>query len=89
MLYEVITAPWVALESEEELAAQLESLGERAVVKRRMGGYDGRGQWRWQRGGEVEAEWAGTCIAEAMIPFSHEVSLVGARNAAGEKVVIT
>jgi len=83
---QVPTAPWVALESEEELAAQLESLGERAVVKRRMGGYDGRGQWRWQRGGEVEAEWAGTCIAEAMIPFSHEVSLVGARNAAGEKV---
>ncbi|MBV1787701.1 5-(carboxyamino)imidazole ribonucleotide synthase [Marinobacterium sp. D7] len=83
---QVPTAPWVVLESEAELDEKLESLGERAVVKRRRGGYDGRGQWRWQRGGEVEAEWAGSCIAEAMIPFSHEVSLVGARNAKGEKV---
>ncbi|KEA62639.1 Phosphoribosylaminoimidazole carboxylase ATPase subunit [Marinobacterium lacunae] len=83
---QVPTAPWVVLESENELSEKLESLGERAVVKRRRGGYDGRGQWRWQRGGEIEAEWAGTCIAEAMIPFSHEVSLVGARNAKGEKV---
>jgi len=83
---QVPTAPWVVLETEAELTEKLESLGERAVVKRRRGGYDGRGQWRWQRGGEVEAEWAGSCIAEAMIPFSHEVSLVGARNAKGEKV---
>lgn len=83
---QVPTAPWVVLDEESTLTAKLETLGERAVVKRRMGGYDGRGQWRWQQGAEVEAEWAGTCIAEAMIPFSHEVSLVGARNAAGEKV---
>lgn len=83
---QVPTAPWVDLDSEAGLTEKLESLGERAVVKRRRGGYDGRGQWRWQRGGEVEAEWAETCIAEAMIPFSHEVSLVGARNAKGEKV---
>ncbi|TCK08423.1 5-(carboxyamino)imidazole ribonucleotide synthase [Marinobacterium mangrovicola] len=83
---QVPTAPWVDLDSEASLTEKLESLGERAVVKRRRGGYDGRGQWRWQRGGEVEAEWAETCIAEAMIPFSHEVSLVGARNAKGEKV---
>ncbi|WP_245578357.1 5-(carboxyamino)imidazole ribonucleotide synthase [Marinobacterium litorale] len=83
---QVPTAPWVVLDDEATLEEDLTGLGERAVVKRRRGGYDGRGQWRWQSGGEVESEWAGTCIAEAMIPFSHEVSLVGARNAAGEKV---
>jgi 5-(carboxyamino)imidazole ribonucleotide synthase len=83
---QVPTAPWVVLDDESTLVDTLESLGERAVVKRRRGGYDGRGQWRWQQGDDVEAEWAGTCIAEAMIPFSHEVSLVGARNARGEKV---
>lgn len=84
---EVPTAPWVNLNSSEsDIGRALESLGEAAVVKARMGGYDGRGQWRWRHGGELLSEWDGSCIAEAMIPFSHEVSLVGARNAAGEKV---
>lgn len=83
----VPTAPWVNLNSEvASIADSLASLGERAVVKARMGGYDGRGQWRWTQGDEVLTEWDGIAIAEAMIPFSHEVSLVGARNAKGEKV---
>ncbi|MET4162123.1 5-(carboxyamino)imidazole ribonucleotide synthase [Marinobacterium sp. MBR-111] len=82
---QVPTSSWLSLEG-DDLQAQLESVGERVIVKRRRGGYDGRGQWRWQKGDQPEAEWAGECIAEAMIPFSHEVSLVGARNAAGEKV---
>ena len=84
---DVPTAPWVALDSNaQDLGVALAALGDAAVVKARMGGYDGRGQWRWRGGDEVLAEWDGHCIAEAMIPFSHEVSLVGARNAAGEKV---
>ena len=83
---QVPTAPWVTLDEAGLVQAQLEALGDKVIVKRRRGGYDGRGQWRWQKGDQPEAEWAGECIAEAMIPFSHEVSLVGARNAAGEKV---
>lgn len=84
---EVPTAPWVNLDStEQQIGPALLSLGEAAVVKARMGGYDGRGQWRWRKGDEPLSEWDGQCIAEAMIPFSHEVSLVGARNAQGEKV---
>jgi len=84
---EVPTAPWVNLDSAEQpLEQALASLGDAAVVKARMGGYDGRGQWRWRLKDEALAEWDGACIAEAMIPFSHEVSLVGARNAEGEKV---
>ena len=83
----VPTAPWVNLDSSDKpIADALASLGDAAVVKARMGGYDGRGQWRWKTGGTIEAEWDGVAIAEAMIPFSHEVSLVGARNASGEKV---
>ncbi len=84
---EIPTAPWVNLNSEEgDITAALNSLGSAAVVKARMGGYDGRGQWRWKQGDASLPEWDGICIAEAMIPFSHEVSIVGARNAAGEKV---
>ncbi|WP_347330645.1 5-(carboxyamino)imidazole ribonucleotide synthase [Marinimicrobium locisalis] len=82
----VPTSPWVSLGAAEGMAEQLESLGQPAIVKRRRGGYDGRGQWRWQPGETPLPEWADECIAEAMIPFSHEVSLVGARNRAGEKV---
>lgn len=82
---QVPTSPWVALDSAKNLPEQLASVGEAAVIKRRSGGYDGRGQWRWQAGETPLAEWADTCIAEALIPFSHEVSLVGARNRAGEK----
>lgn len=81
------TAPWINLDSSEQpLASSLPLLGQRAVIKARMGGYDGRGQWRWSLGDDILSEWDGIAIAEAMIPFSHEVSLVGARNARGEKV---
>ena len=83
---EVPTSPWVSMTSDSDLSSQLSSLGDAAVIKRRSGGYDGRGQWRWRAGDTPEAEWADICIAEALIPFSHEVSLVGARNRAGHKV---
>lgn len=83
---DVPTSPWVSLGDEAGMAEQLESLGRPAIVKRRRGGYDGRGQWRWEPGDTPLSEWANECIAEAMIPFSHEVSLIGARNRAGEKV---
>lgn len=83
---EVPTSPWISLGDEGDMARQLEAFDRPVVVKRRRGGYDGRGQWRWQPGETVLAEWANECIAEALIPFSHEVSLIGARNRAGEKV---
>ena len=63
-------------------------LGELAIVKRRTGGYDGRGQWRL-RANETEqlpAECYGDCIVEQGINFSGEVSLVGARGFDGSTV---
>jgi len=84
---QVPTAPWVELDSSHQsLETALATLGQRSVIKARMGGYDGRGQWRWSIGDAVLSEWDGIAIAEAMIPFSHEVSLIGARNAQGHKV---
>lgn len=83
----VPTSPWCNLDSDElPIEQALSKLGKSVVVKARMGGYDGRGQWRWQFGQAIEESWNGNTIAEAMIPFSHEVSLVGARNQRGEKV---
>lgn len=82
------TARWCAVESgmsAEDLFAQL---GERVLLKRRTGGYDGKGQHWLIHGGEASEQaipegWHGECIAEAGIDFDEEVSLVAARDAKG------
>ncbi|MDR0806997.1 MAG: 5-(carboxyamino)imidazole ribonucleotide synthase [Enterobacteriaceae bacterium] len=82
------TAPWQPLNSASEWQGIFQQLGSLAIVKRRIGGYDGRGQWRIRAGGEHEfpAEAYGECIVEQGINFSGEVSLVGARNRRGQCV---
>ncbi|MGK8663000.1 5-(carboxyamino)imidazole ribonucleotide synthase [Serratia marcescens] len=82
------TAPWQLLVSAAEWPQVFASLGELAIVKRRVGGYDGRGQWRLRPGQETElpADAYGECIVEQGINFSGEVSLVGARGHDGRSV---
>ncbi|HEJ8056141.1 TPA: 5-(carboxyamino)imidazole ribonucleotide synthase [Serratia marcescens] len=82
------TAPWQLLASAAEWLQVFASLGELAIVKRRVGGYDGRGQWRLRPGQEAElpADAYGECIVEQGINFSGEVSLVGARGHDGRSV---
>ncbi|MFP9227653.1 5-(carboxyamino)imidazole ribonucleotide synthase [Pectobacterium cacticida] len=82
------TAPWQLLANAEEWPHVFASLGELAIVKRRVGGYDGRGQWRL-RAGEAQTlpdDCYGACIVEQGINFSGEVSLVGARDSYGKCV---
>ncbi|MEZ5525756.1 MAG: ATP-grasp domain-containing protein [Pseudomonadales bacterium] len=83
---EVATAPWRFLDTEADLLAAHDQLGERLVVKSVRDGYDGKGQWRPVVGQahDIPAEAFGKLIAEAMVDFSREVSLVGARFASGE-----
>ncbi|WP_392587228.1 5-(carboxyamino)imidazole ribonucleotide synthase [Serratia ureilytica] len=82
------TAPWQLLASATEWPQVFAALGELAIVKRRVGGYDGRGQWRLRPGQEAElpADAYGECIVEQGINFSGEVSLVGARGHDGSSV---
>ncbi|ALL36898.1 5-(carboxyamino)imidazole ribonucleotide synthase [Serratia marcescens] len=82
------TAPWQLLAGAAEWPQVFEQLGELAIVKRRVGGYDGRGQWRLRPGQEAElpADAYGECIVEQGINFSGEVSLVGARGHDGRSV---
>ncbi|WP_048795097.1 5-(carboxyamino)imidazole ribonucleotide synthase [Serratia sp. 506_PEND] len=82
------TAPWQLLASAAEWPQVFAVLGELAIVKRRVGGYDGRGQWRLRPGQEAElpADAYGECIVEQGINFSGEVSLVGARGHDGRSV---
>ncbi|MDX7987993.1 5-(carboxyamino)imidazole ribonucleotide synthase [Xenorhabdus sp. 12] len=85
------TAPWKLLSDPSQWQQLFAELGDFIIVKRRTGGYDGRGQWRIRPGDETELppEIYGECIVEQGIPFSGEVSLVGARNAKGESVFYT
>ncbi|XNN29501.1 ATP-grasp domain-containing protein [Escherichia coli] len=84
----LLTAPWQLLADRSEWPAVFDRLGELAIVKRRTGGYDGRGQWRLRANGteQLPAECYGECIVEQGINFSGEVSLVGARGFDGSTV---
>jgi len=81
------TAPWQAFNSADELAIILSNWQGRAVIKAAEGGYDGKGQWRWQPGDNISPLLATAGqqpgIVEAMIPFHCEVSIVGARTQSG------
>ncbi|MEC5343231.1 5-(carboxyamino)imidazole ribonucleotide synthase [Brenneria populi] len=82
------TAPWQLLAGADQWPQVFARLGELAIVKRCVGGYDGRGQWRLRDGEQhtLPADCYGACIVEQGINFSGEVSLVGARNAHGDCV---
>lgn len=82
------TSPWQLLSSSEQWPEVFASLGSLAIVKRRTGGYDGRGQWRIKPGQEdtLPNDIYGEAIVEQAINFDGEVSLIGARNAQNEMV---
>jgi len=81
------TAPWRNVSNDISANELRDQLGERVLLKRRTGGYDGRGQhWLRTDDDQVPADWQGEAIAEQAINFDEEVSLVGVRNAQGECV---
>ena len=83
------TSPWQAFENVAELTQILANSEHPVVIKSARGGYDGKGQWRWQPGQDIAAvaneagQRAG--IVEDMIGFNHEVSVVAARDHHGEQ----
>jgi 5-(carboxyamino)imidazole ribonucleotide synthase len=82
------TAPWAPVDQSTQAAELHQKFGERVLLKRRTGGYDGRGQhWLHQsRQDEIPDDWHEQAIAEQAINFDEEVSLVGARDAQGRCV---
>lgn len=75
------TSPWQLLSSAEQWEEVFRQVGEKVVVKRRTGGYDGRGQWiiSQENIDQITPDLFGEVIAEKFIPFDGEVSIVGAR----------
>ena len=82
------TAPWKLITSQTQWPQLFTELGDFLIVKYRTGGYDGRGQWRItpDNVSTLPPEIYGQAIVEKVIPFSGEVSLIGARNINGQCV---
>lgn len=82
------TAKWFSLDHPQDWSTLFTELGDRLIVKRRTGGYDGRGQWRIAINGPITVpdDIYQYAIVEQAIPFEKEMSLIGARNAKGETV---
>lgn len=82
------TAPWLLLENVEQCAEIFTTFSQFVIIKRRVGGYDGRGQWRLRQGEQcsLPQDVYGESIVEQGINFSAEVSLIGARSSKGKLV---
>lgn len=75
------TAPWLRLDTAQQWPQVFQHISEKVVIKRRSGGYDGRGQWivNHHNIDIISDDLFGEVIAEAFIPFDYEISLIGAR----------
>jgi 5-(carboxyamino)imidazole ribonucleotide synthase len=87
--------------SKEEFTAAISTLSLPIIFKSALEGYDGKGQWRLKSMSEAENIWqdmadflaASTTtvkqaiVAEQMVPFDREVSLVGVRRVNGDVAV--
>ena len=93
----VPSAPYKLITEKQHLVDSVSLLGLPLVIKTCQAGYDGKGQWRLKSVDQLDLIWsemaefiaAGTesfphsIIAEKMIPFNREVSVIGARDKAG------
>ncbi|WP_332701657.1 5-(carboxyamino)imidazole ribonucleotide synthase [Devosia sp.] len=84
----VPVAPYHAVETLADLDAAMDALGLPAVLKTTRLGYDGKGQRVIRERADAAAAFAELSprplVLEAFIPFDKEISVVVARNAAGE-----
>ena len=81
------TAAFARIDSREELAAAVASLGVPSVLKTRRFGYDGKGQVVLRDASEVDAAWAAVreapSILEQFVRFDRELSILVVRGRDG------
>jgi 5-(carboxyamino)imidazole ribonucleotide synthase len=91
----VRSASYHIINNETDFNNAISKLGLPLVFKSALAGYDGKGQWRLKQSEQAAALWQEisaflaadgkqAIVAEQFIPFSREVSLIGARNSKGE-----
>ncbi len=81
------TAPYAAVDSEQDLRAAVQQLGLPAILKTRRFGYDGKGQFVIRTEADINAAWQALgsvpLILEGFVKFSREVSIIAARGRDG------
>mgnify|MGYP003131734551 CR=1 FL=1 len=84
----LMTAPFAAVDDAVDLAEAMDEIGTPAILKTRRFGYDDKGQARIMSPADAEqalADMAGQpAIYEGFVEFSHEVSVIAARNQTGD-----
>ncbi len=94
----VKNAHYHVIHNRADFTDAIEKVGVPMVLKSALGGYDGKGQWRLKDKQDADKIWpemqeciaAGNnqaIVAEEFVPFTREVSLVGARSVNGEVAV--
>jgi 5-(carboxyamino)imidazole ribonucleotide synthase len=82
------TAPFVAVDTREDLERAAEAIGLPAVLKTRTQGYDGKGQRVLRRPQDLEPAFAAIggrpLILEGFVPFRRELSILAVRSRTGE-----
>jgi 5-(carboxyamino)imidazole ribonucleotide synthase len=83
-------AAHAAIDSKQQLLRAAAKLGLPGILKTRRLGYDGKGQFLLRELGQIDAAWEAIggsgLIYESFQEFSREVSIIGARSAAGRTV---
>jgi 5-(carboxyamino)imidazole ribonucleotide synthase len=82
------TPAFAAVDSRDDLARAVETIGTPSILKTRRLGYDGKGQFRLKSVADVDAAWealgGAPSILEAFVPFERELSVVAVRTRDGE-----
>jgi len=98
---QVANANHVVINNKADFDHALSELSLPIIFKSALEGYDGKGQWRLKSLEQADAIWQEMAsfianatssvpqgiVAEQMVPFDREVSIVGARNTKGEIAV--
>jgi len=83
----LVTAPYAAVATAEDLAVALARIGCPSILKTTRLGYDGKGQARIKSAADTAAALAAMqgapAVLEGFIPFTHEVSVIAARASDG------
>lgn len=86
----IATPEFRAVDSLADLQQAVSEIGLPGILKTRRLGYDGKGQYRLKTKRDVEAAWHAlssqgiALIYEAFVPFTREVSIIGARSTRSE-----
>ena len=79
-------APFMPVESADDLARAVERIGTPGILKTARDGYDGKGQWRIASGRDADAVRLPhtTCVYEGLVQFDAEFSVILVRGRDGE-----